>query len=40
MQGQSNPQHRGLVWALPGALSAVVVVRKEDALKRDWTLRH
>jgi hypothetical protein len=30
----------GLVWALLGALSAVIVVRKEDALKGDWTLRH
>jgi hypothetical protein len=30
----------GLVWALLGALSAVVVVRKEDALSGDWTQRH
>lgn len=30
----------GLIWALLGALSAIVVVRKEDALKGDWTLRH
>jgi hypothetical protein len=30
----------GVVWALLGALSAVVVVRKEDALKGDWTQRH
>jgi purine-cytosine permease-like protein len=27
----------GLVWALLGALSAVVVVRKDDALSGDWT---
>jgi hypothetical protein len=30
----------GVVWALLGALSAVVVVRKEDALKGDWTQRY
>jgi hypothetical protein len=30
----------GVVWALLGAVSAVVVVRKEDALKGDWTTRH
>ena len=30
----------GVVWALLGALSAVVVVRKQDALKGDWTARH
>jgi hypothetical protein len=30
----------GVVWALLGALSAVVVVRKEDVFKGDWTIRH
>jgi hypothetical protein len=30
----------GLVWALLGAASAVVVVRKKDALSGDWTKRH
>jgi hypothetical protein len=29
----------GVVWALLGALFAVAVVRKEDALKGDWTMR-
>jgi hypothetical protein len=29
----------GIVWALIGAVSAVVVVRKDDALKGDWTMR-
>lgn len=30
----------GVIWALLGALSAVIVVRKDDALKGDWTVRH
>jgi hypothetical protein len=29
----------GVVWALLGAVSAVAVVRKDDALKGDWTIR-
>jgi hypothetical protein len=29
----------GVVWALLGVVSAVVVVRKDDALKGDWTMR-
>ena len=29
----------GLVWALLGAASAVVVVRRKDALSGDWTKR-
>jgi hypothetical protein len=30
----------GVVWALLGAVSAIVVVRKDDALKGDWTTQH
>lgn len=29
----------GVVWALLGAVSAVMVVRKDDELKGDWTMR-
>jgi hypothetical protein len=32
-------EFNGIFWALLGAVSAVAVVRKEDLLKGDWTMR-